>query len=696
MKLAEPIIAEAETGGDLHWPADQIEHWPLDRLVPYAKNARLHSEAQVAQLAGSMREWGFTIPILAAENGTIIAGHGRAMAARLLGWADVPVVVARGWTEPQIRAYAIADNRLSELASWDNELLALELADLQEIGFDLSLIGFEPVDLETLTNGGAGGPDTHAGAMAAKFMVPPFSVLNGRDGWWGERKAGWLALGLRSGEGRDGKLIYATSSQPPAVYEAKNAMEAKLGRTLGWEEFRAARPELFKQSATSIFDPVLCEVAYRWFSPPGGLVLDPFAGGSVRGVVAAKLGRRYIGIDLSEEQVQANRQQAAAIFQAEPEAPVRVKVSAKMARLRFNGCDPEYIRTTCHASCCESSVHPSGVRIAVLRDERDALQARGAAIDADGYLQPVGKRCPFKTEADLCGLHVTPDKPFGCIASPFTLNDNDTLIVRNRYTKLKCFKDGRQLPAYVAFRASLDLLFGAQEAARICAHMEGGGGDLEAAMPAASYAKLRENDATRRGALDGQGQCPTWLVGDSRQLLQDAPGVEADFLFSCPPYADLERYSDDPRDLSTMPYSEFRTAYREVIARACARLKVDRFACFVVGEIRDKKGAYYDFVGDTVQAFRDAGLEFYNEAIFVTPVGSLPMRAGMMFSSTRKLGKSHQNVLVFLKGDARRAVLACGEVEFDEEVFERAREEGAAEDPEGQDDEPGDEQLDAQ
>ena len=227
-------------------------------------------------------------------------------------------------------------------------------------------------------------------------------------------------------------------------------------------------------SGTSIFDPVLCELAYSWFSPPGGTVLDPFAGGSVRGIVASRLGRQYIGVELREEQVQANRAQG---------------------------------------------------------DE-------------------------------LC-----PDLP------------------------------------------------------------------------------------------------PVWHTGDSRNIDRICADVEADFVFSCPPYADLEVYSDHPKDLSTLKYEDFRPAYFEIIAKACSRLKQDRFACFVVGDVRDKRGNYYNFVGDTVEAFRAAGLHYYNEAILVTSVGSLPIRVGRQFASGRKLGKTHQNVLVFVKGDGAKATKACGVVE---------------------------------
>ena len=226
-------------------------------------------------------------------------------------------------------------------------------------------------------------------------------------------------------------------------------------------------------SGTSIFDPVLCELAYRWFSPPGGTVLDPFAGGSVRGVVAAMLGRRYTGVELSTAQVAANREQGQQI------------------------CPP-------------------------------ALQ-------------------------------------------------------------------------------------------------------------------------------------PQWINGNSLEIerLAGAGGLY-DMVFSCPPYADLEVYSDDPRDLSNMPYPKFKEMYRAIIAATCRLLKANRFACFVVGDVRDERGNYRNFPGHTIDAFIDAGLHLYNEAQLVTAVGSLPVRTGKQFAAGRKLGKTHQNVYVFVKGDGKLASRACG------------------------------------
>lgn len=233
-----------------------------------------------------------------------------------------------------------------------------------------------------------------------------------------------------------------------------------------------------EQTGTSIFDPVLCEIAYRWFCPPGGQILDPFAGGSVRGVVAGMLGRNYTGIELRPEQVEANEKQW--------------------------------------------------------------------------------------------------------------------------------------------------------------------------------------SEVTRRVTSRGNVR---WIVGDGINVATLNENKPADFIFSCPPYGDLEQYSDDPRDLSNMGFDNFIEAYRGIIAATCSLLNPDRFACFVVGDFRDKKGMYRNFPARTIDAFEKAGLRLYNEAILVTAVGSLPVRATKAFTSSRKLGKTHQNVLVFVKGDPRKAAQDIGEVE---------------------------------
>jgi DNA modification methylase len=160
---------------------------------------------------------------------------------------------------------------------------------------------------------------------------------------------------------------------------------------------------------------------------------------------------------------------------------------------------------------------------------------------------------------------------------------------------------------------------------------------------------------------------PEWRVGNSLDVIAAMPPEELfDLIFTCPPYGDLEVYSDDPADLSVIASkdrSAFLVAYREIIKRACAHLRQDRFAAIVVGDYRDRQGFYANFVSETIAAFIAAGLSLYNEAVLVTTAGTLPVRIGRQFAAGRKLGKMHQNVLVFVKGDPKRATEACGVVE---------------------------------
>jgi hypothetical protein len=131
-------------------PADKVEKWAIDKLIPYARNSRTHSDEQVAQLAASIKEWGWTTPVLVDEQGGIIAGHGRTLAAQKLKMAEVPVMVAKGWSDAKKRAYIIADNKLAQNADWDNEMLALELGELGDLGFDLDLTGFAADEIADL------------------------------------------------------------------------------------------------------------------------------------------------------------------------------------------------------------------------------------------------------------------------------------------------------------------------------------------------------------------------------------------------------------------------------------------------------------------------------------------------------------------------------------------------------------------
>ncbi len=157
-------IGAREASPSRPWPADQVERWPIERLKPYANNPRLHSEADLDKIAASIRKWGWTMPVLVDEEGELIAGHARVGAAIKLGLESIPVIVARGWSEEEKRAYRVADNQLAARASWDSGLLADELQELQFADFDLGLIGFDPDQLETILAGlgssGLADPDS--------------------------------------------------------------------------------------------------------------------------------------------------------------------------------------------------------------------------------------------------------------------------------------------------------------------------------------------------------------------------------------------------------------------------------------------------------------------------------------------------------------------------------------------------------
>ena len=200
----------------------QIEMMAVADLVPYARNSRTHDDAQVAQIAASIREFGFTNPVLIDAQGGIIAGHGRVLAARKLKLEQVPCIMLDHLTDTQRRAYVIADNKLALNSGWDEELLKLELSDLNDEGFDLDLTGFTSEEILALDMGEDEDPqDVPAGDAAPKgnlsdrFMIPPFSVLNAREGWWQSRKKAWLAIGIKSELGRGGGA--GTPPHPPTV-----------------------------------------------------------------------------------------------------------------------------------------------------------------------------------------------------------------------------------------------------------------------------------------------------------------------------------------------------------------------------------------------------------------------------------------------------------------------------------------------
>lgn len=311
--------------------------------------------------------------------------------------------------------------------------------------------------------------------LVDRFLIPPFSVFDTKQGYWQDRKRNWINLGIKSELGRGDNLLFNLSH-----FNYDDEKRAKLG-IANFDEYGELKkittgkclPESIgeaygrKVQATSIFDPVLCEIAYKWFSLPNAQIIDPFAGGSVRGLIAGILGRKYFGIDLSDMQIAANKAQYAEI--------------------------------------------------------------------------------------------------------------------------------------------------------------------------ASKYSNIIE---------------PVWINGDSTNIKTLLPKNRYDLVFSCPPYYNLEVYSDKKEDLSNKAtYEDFLASYNQIIKNTCELLNDDCFAIFVVGNMRDSKGIYYDFVGDTIRAFQQACLQYYNEAIIINVAGTLPIRAPKQFMASRKLGKQHQQFLVFYKGD---------------------------------------------
>jgi len=288
-------------------------------------------------------------------------------------------------------------------------------------------------------------------SLADKYLLCPTTVLSKRDPKWQQLKRKWMKLGIKSEIGRDSMFMNFSGSKDISI--------------LNTESWSDSTKDVVNKMASmtngqSIFDPVLCEIIYKWFCPDGGLILDPFAGGSVRGIVSNYLGYKYTGIELREEQCVSNREQAIEILE-----------------------------------------------------------------------------------------------------------------VNNQ---------------------------------------------------------------------------PQWYCGDSEQVLDAKWNIEFDLLFSCPPYMNLEVYSDLPDDLSNMNDAAFITKYNSIIHKSCKLVKRGGYAVFVVGDLRDNKGYQKDFTGITKQAFIKAGMKLYNELILVEPVGTKAMTLERGFKNG-KLAKVHQNVYIFKK-----------------------------------------------
>lgn len=397
-------------------------------LIPWDRNPRKLTDEQKDALKKSLTKFDLVeIPVVNTDN-RLIAGHQRTYILTLEGRSEEEIdvrVPSRPLTEDEFTEYNLRSNK--NTGEWDWEKLAeFEKSVLKEVGFTENEIKrglFEA------------GNDV-ARKLIDDYIIPPFSVFDAKQGYWQERKKEWIRQIGDSGDGRDDDLM-------------------------GGLKDLAARSGMKKISGTSVFDPVLAEVLYTWYVTKGGLIIDPFSGGNVRGAIAGIMGNKYIGTDLSERQIAANK-------------------------------------------------------------EADLVVGSGAEWHHD---------------------------------------------------------DGLNLNKYVK------------------------------------------------------------------------PDT-ADFLLTCPPYYDLEQYTDNPADISNAgTYEEFRKVYAEILARTYPLLKKGAFATVVVGNVRGEDGGYHDLVGDTVRAMEAAGFQFYNEIILATAIANAALRARRIFEGGKKVVKVHQNILTFWKKD---------------------------------------------
>lgn len=285
-KSQQPKLPAVKQAQAAPLPEMELVLMPLDALKPWEDNPRINDEAAI-KLAGEIKRIGFRVPIVVTRDGIVRAGHTRLKAAQLAGLERIPAVIQDFENEEEAQSFSIADNRLAEEAKWDPVKLESIMERWQAKHGSISavtrLTGFTQTEIDGFRgiNRNEGGTRNK---LFEKFVVPPFTVLDARQGYWKKRKEAWLSLGIKSELGRNIELnttVCATEWM-------------KRGVDLGG----------------SVFDPVLCELVYKWFCPKNGVVLDQFAGGSVRGVIAACLGLRYFGVDLSEAQVKENKKQA--------------------------------------------------------------------------------------------------------------------------------------------------------------------------------------------------------------------------------------------------------------------------------------------------------------------------------------------------------------------------------------------------
>lgn len=599
----------------------------LERVDPalldaHPRNWRRHPQEQRSALRSVLEEIGFAGAIIAVKRGDrylMADGHLRKDEAA----GPVPVLIV-DLTDQELDKLLATYDSLGAMAKPDESAWSELLASLESQSDPLraTLQAMEA----TLGFGEKEATRANANALVDRFLVPPFTVLDARQGYWQDRKRHWLSLGIKSEVGRDAVAL-RTENHAQAISD---------------------------QIGTSVFDPVLCEVAYRWFSSPGAAVLDPFAGGSVRGIVAAVLGRHYTGIDLRPAQVEANRQQATEVLEERAALSEPVLSDSPQENAGENA---------------KSAIEITNRWAPPTEDHAGATAQAAASIVAPYVKAGIMGRLPMGAyrEAAAAGDLMLAVGPAGEVLGMVFVGGSG----KSQALKIRQIARRESSPPGVGLAMLTWAIARAKERGKTRLELEV---RPENARARAFYARNGFTEVEAKGenllltcpipASEKPipaSATPRWFHGDSLDVRNIAPG-EYDLLFSCPPYGDLEPYSDDPSDLSNMEYGQMIGVYRAIIGRCCGMLKQDRFAVWVVGDFRDGAGNLRGFVGDTVAAFRDAGLALYNDAVLVTQIGSLALRTGRQFTNSRKFGRTHQYVLTFVKGDAKKATEAAGQI----------------------------------
>lgn len=414
------------------------------------------------------------------------------------------------------------------------------------------------------------------GELSGEFVAPPFSVLDGRSGWWNQRKRRWISLGIRGEEGRD------PMESGDRSYRADNYVEAYRSGT----EYSEAKPRM---TAAPGAGPNSGKGAYL----RGGKPYDPkYAEG--------KAAPKVHGTTDAPAPFVEKGALTGGPCQSIDTNYYQHKKAAEKAGLTYD----EYMTRKTHAAR-GSFVYAAGSGSKAYDGTPGGRGANSAYEDSGEGTTGASVFDPVLTE--LCYRWFAPFR--GSILDPFAGASTRGCVAERcgyRYTGIEI--------------------------------------------------RNTQIEANKRQA-QAMGLSPNWILGDSKDLDNLLPkGEQYDLLFTCPPYYNLEVYSENGEDLSTSTsYPDFIRWYITIFKQAVARLRNNRFAVVVVGEIRNPLGNYYGFVPDTIRVLeKECGLWYYNEMILLTPVGSLPVRTGAQFRGSRKVGKTHQNVLVFWKGDLRR------------------------------------------